>query len=998
VRDQLAKLRERAGELGNHHRKFLGFVESHIEDLYARLEGRGRVGAVHLWTRADDVGAEMDTVLEVADGLESQLSCLGCYYSLQFLLMNLTAIDVLKIPLAEEYSRAVTYRPFMLHVGAQFRRLTASYMGRLLLLFLEGVQAPEYVICGVGTRSDQDDIDVGIITEGEGDTAGFNRAVGRLAAEMLRRACNLHFHLSEHVGDERYSASLAEYEALLGKEICDFVIISEMLGAAPMLGSRPLFERFVETITSRYFHHPDRDNRHHEGYLRGILGEIRSLIRGPRRARAIHPKDDGLRMIKGLISAEKVIHGVREANAWQILDRLKEVDSARTAIYRELESCLDFLEIFRYLYQMLVVQEEEIRLDDPDARQGLVDVARLMGYDSLGVISASDRLLVHYYECVEGARSLVGGLVEDVRKHLASTSVFVRMIEDAKDEEARGVPGKNFAVELIRETRFFRGTRYWDDFLVALEEDGGLLLRRFTKDIDRQPKRKRAALIEMYGELLNWDFVSNMTLVSILAKYHPEVVSRQLLSDVNSAFLRNLSRLACRGEPLVRFFHFYPDAMDRWLKSLGHDRQAQLLGMLDWDLCTEEMARAYSNLKYLIQIRCGSSRYFERCFDRVFEQRPEYLRGLDDWGKLEDVSKGVLGEIEQAETPDERFEKLGLFYDLEFFRVGLMTLAGVPVIETNGAFTEFSDTYLTTLFDVSRQEVNRTWGRSVATDDQLAIYVTGGHGRERAYDDDYDLVVVLDSDDPEILEYSRNVVRKMNAELAARGILPHHRFADYVGRFVVLKRELDEILGEDREDVFVDKSQILGARLVVGSSAFGRKFERELIQPYVLNRRDSYIKQMAGEIRSRHRQAREIDGELFHLPGEIPGGLDIKEGMGGLRDIEMICLICKAKYGLSVPVNLRFLDRVGKMDIGCREWVPVLKQGSNFLRSLRDVYRLTVAADNVVLLEYLGRPAAVLGFRSEPGMSAEVKLMKTAADWMTRMGETIEHVIDGIEA
>lgn len=995
--DQLTKLKERVGELGNHHRKFVTFIEQHIEDLQIRLEERGKLGAVHLWTRADDIRPEMETILEVADDLDSQLAYLGCYYSLQFLLMNLTAIDVLKVPLAEGRTRAETYRPFMLHPGGQFQRLTAHYMEQLVRLFLGDVAAPEYVICGVGTRTDQDDIDVGIIAEGEGDIAGFNHAISRLAGEMLRRACTLHFHLSEHVGGERYSATLAEYEALLGKEICDFVIISEMLGATPICGSKRLFEEFRERITRRYYHRPGEDNLHHEGYLRGILGEIKSLIRGPRKLRAIHPKDDGLRMIKGLISAERVIHGVEGTSAWEVLAKLKKVDAGREEEYRELESCLDFLEIFRYLYQLVVVQEEEIRLDDPHAREGLNEVARLMSYDSLGVISAADRLLVHYYECIESARSVVDVLVDDLRMHLAGTSVFVKMIERAKDEEARGVPGENFAVGLIRKTRFFRGTRYWDDFLVELEEDDRGLLRRFTSDIDSQPAKKREALIDMYGGLLNWDFDSNMTLVAILARYHPEIVSRRLLSDVNDAFLRNLQELPCRGELLANFFHLYPDVMDTWLKRLGHADQARLLEMLDWDLCTEELERAYSNLRYLTQIRCGSSRYFERCFNRVFESRPEYLRSLDNWTRLEEVSKGVFGEIDQAATPAERLAKLGLYYDVEFFRVGLMTLAGVPVIETNGAFTEFSDHYLTALFDLCRQEMDRTWGRSIATDDQFAIFVTGGHGRERAYDDDYDLIALLDSENPEMLEYSCNVVRKMNAELIARGILGHHRFADYVGRHVILESELEEILTQDREDIFVDKCQLLGARLLVGSRVFGRGFERRIIDPYIFDQRESYIEQMVAEVRSRHSQARELGGELYSAAGEIPAQLDVKEGMGGLRDVEMVCLICKAKFGLRIPVNLRFLNAVEKMEIGCRSWAPVLKEGGNFLRSLRDAHRLTVAADDVVAVEHLARPAAILGFRAGEGMSAEERLMRVTAGWMARMGETIEHALGGLE-
>jgi len=74
-------------------------------------------------------------------------------------------VDIVKLELSTGPVRWPTARKLMLESGRSFRSLTKSYMERLLDIFLEGEDTPEYVMLGVGTRADQDDIDVGIIDE-----------------------------------------------------------------------------------------------------------------------------------------------------------------------------------------------------------------------------------------------------------------------------------------------------------------------------------------------------------------------------------------------------------------------------------------------------------------------------------------------------------------------------------------------------------------------------------------------------------------------------------------------------------------------------------------------------------------------------------------------------------------------------------------------------------------------------------------------------------------
>jgi hypothetical protein len=55
---------------------------------------------------------------------------------------------------------------------------------------------------------------------------------------------------------------------------------------------------------------PGPDNARHELFLRGVLGETRSLLLRPPPADRVDPRDGGLRLILGLATAFKTIEGV----------------------------------------------------------------------------------------------------------------------------------------------------------------------------------------------------------------------------------------------------------------------------------------------------------------------------------------------------------------------------------------------------------------------------------------------------------------------------------------------------------------------------------------------------------------------------------------------------------------------------------------------------------------------------------------------------------------
>ncbi|NIP41278.1 MAG: hypothetical protein GWN61_01065, partial [candidate division Zixibacteria bacterium] len=70
-------------------------------------------------------------------------------------------------------------KKFMIDAGNNFRMLTSNYINQLLNMYLKDKSGPAFVILGVGTKADQDDIDVGIIDDGTGNRHEFNRVISQ---------------------------------------------------------------------------------------------------------------------------------------------------------------------------------------------------------------------------------------------------------------------------------------------------------------------------------------------------------------------------------------------------------------------------------------------------------------------------------------------------------------------------------------------------------------------------------------------------------------------------------------------------------------------------------------------------------------------------------------------------------------------------------------------------------------------------------------------------
>jgi len=964
MKDFIAKLQEQNAEFGNHYHKYLKTIQGHLDSLVRSLEEEKKRDAVHILHPTYDFSTQLAIVAEAGRDRQETLNFVNTFFSLQFLLMNRQAIDHLRMgvmsPGADKYS---VYKQFMIDAGNNFRMLTASYIDQLLNLFVDKTLCPAFVILGVGTKADQDDIDVGIIDDGKKDRQAFNRAISQINQEMLRSAISFHFHLSEHIGVQHYSASIEEYMKALKHQIGDYVIINEMLSGAVITGNKAIFKKYQREIIERYFYGADRDNKYHEAYLRGILGEISSSLARPISSNHINFKEDGLRVIKNIISANKTVHHVDKVNAWQIMDDLRKKDQRRVQEYKDLERSLTFFEVFRYLYHLLVTQDEEVELDAA-AFKNIRAVARTMGYKDLGKCHAEEHILVHYYEHLQNVRHVVPKLLDDIKCHLESKSIFVSIL----DPEYHG----NIAQDFLTKFKFFRGTSFWDDILEDFENE--VLLNRFISDLNSFPALKRKKLVNGYIEWVKYDLYSSIKFLTTLGRTK---IGFPLYTDLNESLLDILENMPDVARKIAYVYNRFPELINEYLALNSDDTLEFYLKILETTIYEKEIATIIENLKSLLGIHRKSSLFFKRYLMRVIGRYPEVIQILKNATLLKEFGDGIYSDVPSMPTAKEKREKLGDYYDFEMLRVGIATLAGSQAEVVNAEFIEFSDKYLLTLFDICRQEVDAQYKSRIITDDLLAIFSAGGHAREQAYDDDYDMIVLLNSDSTEILSYCNKIISKMNSEIIKRGTIPHHRFADYFGRYVIHMRELEQLLSEKRSDIFIEKSQILGARLIVGSHRFENEFFERIIKQYIFDQKEEYIRQMVGEIKARHQA---IGAQ------ELVVKDNIKEGSGGLRDLEMILLMIKAQCNMVNPVNSKLFAEIAGKQKKFRKDLSRLADAFIFLNNLRNSYRLTVGATDMIMADMLEAASQLMGCQNGHRLYNEFK--KTCSD-VTRAIERI---------
>jgi UTP:GlnB (protein PII) uridylyltransferase len=387
-----------------------------------------------------------------------------------------------------------------------------------------------------------------------------------------------------------------------------------------------------------------------------------------------------------------------------------------------------------------------------------------------------------------------------------------------------------------------------------------------------------------------------------------------------------------------------------------------------------EVAAERANFQALIRVHRQSSHYILRVLARVTDRHPATVGAVSDDLTLRTLALGRLAASERHPNAEEQKGLLGDFYDIEFLRIAMGTLRGEPDANARTAFADLTATYLDRLFDFCFRQADREAGGRVPQRERLGIFLAGGNARRRPYDEDYDLLALIDSSVPEDQQFAERVVLLMNRQIARRGVVAQYRLGEHFRRFVTTLDELVELLSRDDGELFVDRCQIIGSRCVVGSRRIEEQLESRVLRPLVFAGSDRFVARVAQEIAERRRAFHPLAKGMIHL----------KETPGGLREIDLSLAVAKARLGVWDSSQANPFFELSRRDPGRAALYEGLGAISAFLVAVRSTYRVAVAATDEIERSRLDGPARNLGYAPD-GVDPAHQLF---ADIEARMAES----------
>lgn len=562
---------------------------------------------------------------------------------------------------------------------------------------------------------------------------------------------------------------------------------------------------------------------------------------------------------------------------------------------------------------------------------------------------------MHYHEAAEQAHSAAASLMDEVAQHLTQISRFAGWA-------ASGHPAA-FAVELgealAANTRVFRAVRFYDDLLEALGANGGRLLAAFVESYGALPADRRRRLAALYAE---WGSDAPYALLTILTLLAPLARRRQAVDPAHEIFEAYLERLP--GDPeavraLSRVFRFYPTLTNRVLLNLDGPTLSRLDEAVTAPIGDPEVAAARDRFRALIQVQGESSRYVKRVLARVTARHPETVAAVADDPTLQTLAQGRLAASERHPDPDEQKSLLGDFYDIEFVRIAVGTLRGEAPVRARAAFSELTTTYLDRLFDLCFREIDRKGGGLTPQRDRIGVFLGGGNARGRPFDEDYDLIALIDSSAPADRAFAERVAALMNRQIARRGVIAQYHFSDHLGRFVTTFDELADLLSRPDDELFVDRCQLLGCRMVAGSPRVEQQLRDRVLRPLIFEQVEPFAARLAREVTDRR-----SDFARWSPP---PDTLELKLAPGGLREIDLCLALTKARLAVWELPGDDPLAALARLDAPRAELHHALARVNDLLVAVQMTHRVAVAATNLVEKANLDAPARILGFSGGDG-------------------------------
>ena len=263
--------------------------------------------------------------------------------------------------------------------------------------------------------------------------------------------------------------------------------------------------------------------------------------------------------------------------------------------------------------------------------------------------------------------------------------------------------------------------------------------------------------------------------------------------------------------------------------------------------------------------------------------------------------------------------------------------AGAGGLEIASAWSTVMDHLIRHLYSAISLEC----GSRIADGDRsFALIAQGGYGRgELNPHSDIDLLFLYPR---RISPFVQAVTEKVQHTLWDAGMEPAHA-----------TRSLGDCIRLAESDMRV-RTSLLDARFLCGDFALFQAFEKKVEPRLVKTGIQRFIREKLEENRARHAQ---YGGSVYLLEPEV------KEGEGGLRDIQTARWIARAKLKVKDLEGLALGGIVGTTDIGH------LKESQDFLLRVRnELHFATGKHQDQLTFEQQEKVSAALGFEGEEGL------------------------------
>jgi UTP:GlnB (protein PII) uridylyltransferase len=223
----------------------------------------------------------------------------------------------------------------------------------------------------------------------------------------------------------------------------------------------------------------------------------------------------------------------------------------------------------------------------------------------------------------------------------------------------------------------------------------------------------------------------------------------------------------------------------------------------------------------------------------------------------------------------------------------------------------------------------------------------------------------------------------MNREIVRRGVLPHYRLGEILGSYISPIPKVVDYLKSQEEESFIDISQLLGARIVIGNEQMRRIINREILDRFIFKRKRAYVKRMINEVYSRQNILEHVKDKLCSL----------KEDKGGLRDIEAVALMLKAYLEITTPLSENFFEEIKPKIPDIENELETISKSMYFLRTVRNLYRLMVSAEDKVNPDYLDRLSPILKDRGGRPLGSSEVIMNRINKTLSRSASSRDNII-----